>query len=224
MRLGPPGVKVGPGLLYNELGRVVARQSVLLPEAVGGFKGTNMPVTRGEVEGLPADTTFGRKLYSNQNFFITTSVVLMGSDRTSIHQPQYCLDAQGWQIDKTEQVWLRMDHPYSYLMPALKLTTSRNEKNKLGQLVPVHGVYVYWFVSADRLTSDQGTRMWSLARTMLQKGELERWAYISYFAACHPGHEETTFKEIVRFIQASAPEFQTVAGQPVAGRSPVAKQ
>jgi hypothetical protein len=107
-------------------------------------------------------------------------------------------------------------------MPVLKLTTSREVKTKLGEPGQLKGIYVYWFVSADRITSDQGTRLWSIAQTMLEKGVLERWAYISYFATCLPGQEEATFKQLERFIRASAPEFQTAAGQSLAGQLPVA--
>jgi len=62
--------------------------------------------------------------------------------------------------------------------------------------------------------------MWSQARTMLGKGVLERWAYVSYFTACLPGQEEATFERLERFIRASVPEFQTVAGRPSAGPLP----
>jgi len=222
MRLGAPGVKVGPVVLYDETGRVAAQQSVLLPESVPGFKSKSLPVTQVELEALPKDTTFGRKLYSNGRITVQTSVVLMGSDRTSIHQPQYCLDAQGWYIEHKDQVQLPIDRPFPYQVPALRLTASIEEKNKLNQLIQWKGIYVYWFVSADRLTSDQGARMWSIAKTMLEKGELERWAYISYFTTCQPGQEEATFEQLERFIRASVPEFQTVAGQSLVGQLPVA--
>jgi hypothetical protein len=142
----------------------------------------------------------------------------MGTDRTSIHQPQYCLKYQDWRITQTEQVLLPMDRPYAYNLPALKLTVSREVLNEYKQPVQLRGLYVDWFVSADHLTSNQGTRMLSIARTMLQTGVLERWAYISYFTACLPGEEQATFEQLERFIRASAPEFQTVAGQPSAGR------
>jgi hypothetical protein len=222
MRLGAPGVKLGPALLYDEFGHLVARQSVLLPEEVLGIKGSNMPVTQAEWSALPKDTTFGRKLYLTNDFAVVATVVLMGTDRTSIHQPQYCLDAAGWRIEKTERVVLRMNRPYPYDLHALKLTASRSVKNSRQQVIPVRGIYVYWFVAADRLTPEQGERMWSIARAMVEKGVLERWAYISYFATCHPGREEATLEHLEQFIRASAPEFQTVAGQPSAGRLPVA--
>jgi hypothetical protein len=222
MHLGAPGVKVGPGPLYDELGHLAAQQSVLLPDEVLGCKGTNMPVTLGELDQLPKDTTFGRKLYQQDDFVVLANVVLMGTDRTSIHQPQYCLVAQDWQIEKTEHVLLAMDRPYPYDLQALKLTTSRVVKDKYNQPIQYTGIYVYWFVTADRLTPDRGARLWSIARTMLETGVLERWAYISYFVTCLPGEEAATFEHLERFIRASVPEFQTVAGQPAAGRLPVA--
>ncbi len=222
MQLGAPGVKVGPGLIYNETGHLVARQSVLLPEEILGCKGVDRPITRAEVDTLPKDTTFGRKLYQKSDFAVVTSVVLMGSDRTSIHDPHYCLTAADWQIEKTEQVVFPMDRPYPYDLQALKLTTFRTAQNRHGQPIQVRGFYVYWFVAADRLASDPVKRMWSIARTMVEKGVLERWAYISYFVTCQPGEEAATLAHLEQFIRASVPEFQTVAGQPSAGRLPVA--
>ena len=222
MHLGAPGVKVGPGQLHDEQGNLVAEQSVLLPEEVLGCKGADCPVTQLELGVLPKDTTFGRKLYRTNDFAVVASVVLMGSDRTSIHDPHYCLDAAGWQIEKTEPVVLPLDRPYPYDLHALKLTTFRTAENSQRQPVQLRGFYVYWFVTADRLTPDQGARMWSIARTMLERGVLERWAYISYFVTCHPGEEEATLAHLEQFIRASVPEFQTVAGQPAAGHLPVA--
>jgi hypothetical protein len=50
---------------------------------------------------------------------------------------------------------------------------------------------------------------------VLGKGVTERWAYISFFTACHPGEESATFERLQEFIKASVPEFQTVAGAPI---------
>jgi hypothetical protein len=221
--LGAPGVKVGPGLLFNELNHLVARQCVVLPEVVLGIKGSTLPVTQAELDALPKDTTFGRKKYLGRNDFnVVTSVVLMGTDRTSIHDPHFCLEAAAWHIEKTENVLLPMDRPHPYEVPALRLTASTMALDEFKQPIQVRGIYIYWFVTDDKITAGQGTRLWSLAKTMLERRELERWAYISYFATCLPGHEEATFAELERFIRASAPEFQTVTGPPPTGRLPVA--
>ncbi len=223
LHLGAPGVKVGPAIIYDDLGHPEARRSVVLPEEVLGIKGSNGPVSQGELDSLPKDTSFGRMIYRGKDGFgVVASVVLMGSDRSSIHQPQFCLEAQAWRIQQTEPIRLRMDRPYPYQLPALKLRAVRMIVDEYKQPVAMRGIYVYWFVSGDKITSDQGTRMWSLAKTMLEKGELERWAYISYFTTCLPGREDATYEQLERFIRASAPQFQTVAGQPSAGRLPVA--
>jgi len=224
-RLGAPGVRVGPGVLYDERGQVAARQCVLLPDAVLGAKGTNLPIYQTELGGLPNDTTFGRKYYLvATNLAVQTTVVLMGTDRTSIHDPHYCLTAGGWHIEKTDQILLPMDHPHPYRLPALKLTASLNGLNESKQPICLRGIYVYWFVSADQITSNQGTRLWSIARNMLKTGVLERWAYVSYFATCIPGQEEATFRQLEQFIRASAPEFQTVAGPSAPALAPVASR
>ena len=214
---------MGPGLLYNEKNSLIANQCVLLPDEVMGIKGTPAPVTQMEVEGLPKDTTFGRRKYLGKNGFnVVTSVVLMGTDRTSIHDPHFCLEAASWHIEKTEYVRLPMDRPHPYEVPALKLTASAMAFDESKQPIELRGIYVYWFVTDDKITSGQGTRMWSLAKTMLEKRELERWAYISYFATCAPGQEKATFEQLERFIRASTPEFQTVTDWASAGHPPVA--
>ena len=120
-------------------------------------------------------------------------------------------------MTSTERIGLHMERPFAYDIPAIKLTASR-QMQKSGEMVEC--MYVYWFVSGDKITPEEGSRLWSMWKTVLQKGELERWAYISYFVTCHPGEEQATFERLEKFIQASAPEFQLVAGQPppVAGR------
>lgn len=222
-RLGAPGVRVGPVALYGEQGEVVARESVLLPEKVLGGTGTNLPITVPELTTLPKDTTFGRRLYRlPDGFEAMINVVLMGTDRTSIHQPQFCLVAQDWIIDRTERVPLHIERPHPYDVPAMKLTASTRVLDEQNQPKMVSGIYVYWFVTADKITAEQGARMWSIARTMVEKGELERWAYIAYFASCQPGREEATFERLERFIRASVPEFQVVTGKPSGRSAPVA--
>jgi hypothetical protein len=222
-RLEAPGVRVGAVPLIGEKGTVVANQSVLLPDTVLGAKSDPEPVTDLELAALPKDTTFARRIYTvDKDFTPVIGVVLMGSDRSSIHQPQFCLEGQGWHIDQTERVPLRIEQPYPYDLTAIKLTTSRSVADDYSHGGIIRGIYVYWFVSADNITAEQGARMWSIAKTMVEKRVLERWAYISYFIPCLPGTEEATFERLKSFIQASVPAFQVVAGKPAGGSSPVA--
>ena len=83
-----------------------------------------------------------------------------------------------------------------------------------GNPMDIRGIYVYWFVADNKLTASHDSRMWSMAKNLLETGTLERWAYISYFSRCFPGQEEATFKRLEEFIVKSAPEFQIPAGKP----------
>jgi hypothetical protein len=216
--LGAPGVRVGRVPIYDEKNNLVSTQSVVLPASVLGIPSKPLPITIGEVDYLPKDTTFGRRYYQlpGSDFGVQISVVLMGTDHTSIHQPQYCLYAQDWNVTSTERIGLHVERPFAYDIPAIKLTASR-QSQKSGRVLEC--IYVYWFVSGDKITAEEGSRLWSMWKTVLRKGELERWAYISYFVTCVPGREQATFERLEGFIRASAPEFQLVAGQPF-GRPP----
>jgi hypothetical protein len=73
------------------------------------------------------------------------------------------------------------------------------------------GLYVYWFVDADRCTANSWEWMtWWVPRDLLLNGILERWAYISYFSACSPGQETATYDRMKKLIAATVPEFQLV--------------
>jgi hypothetical protein len=210
-RLGPAGVRVGPVPLHGEHGETVAAQSVLLPEKVLGGIGSDTGITEPELTDLPKDTTFGRRVYVfPDGFQAMISVVLMGTDRTSIHDPHFCMVGSGWTIDKTERVSMQMDRPHRYELPMMRLTTSRPDLSRPNQPGLMSGIYVYWFVTADKITADQGARLWSIAKRMVETGELERWAYIAYFAACPAGQEKATFERLEEMIRASAPEFQVM--------------
>jgi hypothetical protein len=221
--LGPPGVRLGQVPIYDEKTNLVSSQSVVLPESVLGIPSYPLPISLGEESALPKDTTFGRRYYRlpGSDFGVQISVVLMGTDHTSIHQPQYCLYAQDWTVNDTERIGLHMERPFAYDIPAIKLTASR-EFRKAGQTLDC--IYVYWFVSEDKITAEEGSRLWSMWKTVLRKGELERWAYISYFVTCLPGQDKATFERLERFIGASAPEFQLVTGKPAGGLPAMAAQ
>ena len=50
-----------------------------------------------------------------------------------------------------------MERPFAYDIPAIELLATRPSVG--GQLI--HGIYVYWFVSGDKITAEEGSRLWS---------------------------------------------------------------
>jgi len=214
-KLGQPGVKVVAEPIYDEKGNRAATNSAFLPERVLDYSSEPAPITRLELDWLPKDTTYGRRYYkAPDGFEMLISVVLMGTDRTSIHKPQYCLIGQGWNINSSESgiTSLRIERPHPYHLPVMKLMTTAYRDKPDGQKTAPRGIYAYWFVADGELTGDHLQRMWWMARDLVCTGTLQRWAYVSCFASCWPGQEEPTFERMKQFIAAAVPEFQLAAG------------
>ena len=205
-KLGQPAVKTSP--IPGS-----ARLKVELPERVLDYTSEAVDVDKGVLEWLPQDTSFGQRLYqAPDGFQASINVVLMGRDRTSLHKTEFCLEGQGWRIDRsaTVETKVRMERPHPYDLPVMKFVASR-ETTVGGERQTARGIYVMWFVADDNeLTARHWQRMWWMARDLLRSGVLQRWASVAYFAACSPGQEDATFERIKKLIMASAPEFQLV--------------
>ncbi len=209
-KLGSPGVRVVEAPIYDPEGNIAGTHSVPLPERVAGYESKAVPVDHIVLNWLPKDTTYAQRRYkAPDGFEIQMNVVLMGSDRTSIHQPQYCLEGNGLRIERTEVDTIPINQPRTYQLPVKKLTASRMEKG-----VKVQAVYVYWFVAENRLTAEHGQRMIEMGLDMLRTGVLQRWAYVACLSFCYPGQEEATYARIKGLINATVPEFQLTTGEP----------
>lgn len=204
-RLGSPGVKTEP--IDDSI-----RVRVALPEKVLNYSSKEVEVEAIVTNTLPADTSFGQRRYETPDgFTIAMNVVLMGRDRTSMHKPQFCLTGAGWNIDQAASAEdkIRVGEPLGYDLPVVKLVSTRQVEQQ-GHAETYRGVYVYWFV-ADGAVSASVTgfeRMWWMMKHMVTTGELQRWAYVSCFAACKPGQEDAAYERMKQFISASVPQFQ----------------
>ena len=204
-KLGLPGVKTVPLAGSKNL-------EVLLPERVLDYSSQVVTQQAIVLNVLPKDTSFGQRIYTAADGFgIQMNVVLMGSDRTSMHKPQFCLEGAGWKIDSgpVGREIIHIARPVEYDLPVIKLLLT-NKREAQAQAQPMRGVFLYWYVADNALSADaQGyARLWSSARQLLSHGELQRWAYILCFASCAPGEEGATLERLKKFIAASVPEFQ----------------
>jgi hypothetical protein len=206
-KLGAPGVKTQPLPGSKNL-------EVLLPQTAPGYTSEILTTNEQTLLQLPSDTSFRVRLYkAADGFFSQLSVVLMGSDRSSIHKPQICMTGQGWAIDNnlTRVEQIHIDRPFAYDLPVNKLIATKQFQAPDGSVQTARGLYVYWYVDADSYTANSLEWMlWRMPRDLLLNGVLERWAYISYFSVCSPGQEAATFERMKKFIAASVPEFQLV--------------
>jgi uncharacterized protein DUF3485 len=202
-RLGPPAVRTS----------VIAgspRLQVDLPERVLDCTSEPVETQKMALDMLPKDTSFGQRLYTAPDQFqVAMNVVLMGSDRTSLHKPEFCLMGAGWDLDsaRSGQSVVHMERPCPYDLPITTLVTKKTFDEN-GQTVELHGVFVYWFVAPNEYTARHWQRMWWMAEDILRTGVLQRWASVSCFHVCRPGEEAATLERMKTFIAAAAPEFQ----------------
>jgi hypothetical protein len=196
-RLGKPGVKTQPLAGSQNL-------EVVLPGHVLDYDSEPIPLAEIVTNTLPADTSYGQRLYTAPDGFrIQFCVVLMGGDRTSLHKPQFCLEGQGFQLGpsaySTQAVPIERPYPYELSVGRL-----------IGQRQGLRAVYVYYYVADGALSASASgaQRMWWMARDLIRTGVLQRWAYVNYLAICDPGQEDATFERMKTFIAASTPEFQ----------------
>lgn len=217
-KLGKPGLKVGRIPEMNSA-------TVLLPERILDMTSTVITNFEAELQILPKDTTYAKRLYHAPDGFETfTSVVMMGTDRTSIHRPEFCLVGQGWSIDGKETIEVPITRPHSYNLPVRKFTATRQVQRSDGSKTTARGLYLFWFVAEDDLTASTAGRMWSMARELLSSGTLQRWAYVSYFTVCPPERETAAFERMKQVIAAAVPEFQLTAGRPARASAPPTAQ
>lgn len=208
-KLGLPGIKTHsiPGSI---------RLQADLPERTLDYTSEDLPVEEIVLEHVPPDTSFGQRNYlAPDGFQIAVRLVLMGTDRTSLHKPQFCLPGQGWRINDAMETSIRMDRPVNYDLPVVQLIATRDEPVQAEQ-TRLNGVYVYWFVCEDGVSATVSgfERMWWMAKRLLSTGVLQRWAYVSCWSTCLPGQEQATFERMKKFIATTVPQFQLVPKPP----------
>lgn len=210
-QLGKPGVRVSNVPLIGEDGRLTRSNSVALPTSLPGYEYKPTPVTDLELNYLPKDTVYGRASYkAPDGFTAQVNVVLMGTDRTSIHRPEYCLTGQGWNIvskqyDKAALPGTGTEFPIQRFGGQIRTVVET-------QTVNYSGVYVFWFVADGQRTASHWERQWWMIRDLVTKGVLQRWAYISFFAPCPTGREDEAYARLLKLIGEVAPAIEVPAG------------
>jgi hypothetical protein len=207
-RLGEPGVRLVAVPVFDEEGDKARERSVDLPATVPGFTSEALPMARLVLDWLPPDTDYGHRVYqADDGFWIQSGAVLMGGDRTSIHQPQYCLTGQGFRIEEETQETILVGGAQGYDLPVRRIVARGTFRGPDGRAVEQTRLLVYWFVTKGSLTADHEKRMWEQALRQLRSGELQRWAYITCFAPCEPGQEAAVYQRVAAFVRDFAPRF-----------------
>lgn len=201
-RLGQPGIKATP--IPGDVA-----MKIDLPERVLDFSSTNVPEPEIVLGYLPKDSSFSERIYAAPDgFWIQSTMVLMGADRSSIHNADFCLRGNGLTPGDKKIVDVPIGGTTPYQLPVSVWKVSGDVPQPDGQMVKVNGVYVFWFVADNQQTPDHFQMMKRLALNLLRTGVMQRWAYVSYLSVCEPGQEDATFARMEKLIAASVPEFQ----------------
>jgi EpsI family protein len=186
-----------------------------LPESIGLWTGVSQQVTKLELEQLAADTSFARRLYSNPfGDQLLVSIVLSGEDPdNSIHRPERCLPAQGWNVLDSRTVAL---HASSLPGGTLKVTRLHNFQkfpDNKGNFHGVNNLNYYWFVGYKDVTPSHIDRAVMDIRDRIAKGYNQRWAYVTVASNVTQGitkfgrSEAETDKMIQSFIEELFPRI-----------------
>lgn len=195
--------------------------AMTLPHEVGVWTGEKIAVTQRERDTLSKDTEFARRVYTDlEHDQILVSIVLSGEDMaSSIHRPERCLPAQGWNVESSTRRTIRLQNGKS-----LELTRLQNAQLVTGpdqRRLTLQSFDYYWFVGYNDMTASHLVRTGIDLRDRLLHGFNQRWAYVTVAAIVTEGvqppqrTEQQTAEMLEGFILDLAPRLQKPDGGPL---------
>ncbi len=210
--LGRAAVKLSHDALEGGENAQLRTNGVVMPIRLTGFESVPLEVSAEELRFLPSDTTFGRRLYRDDvdNFMAMISVVVMGTDRSSLHRPEQCLGSQGVEISSRQTVRIpTAAGELEVLRCNGQAPFATAGGNKMSR-----AVFAYLFIAADRQTSSHSQRHLLTMQDLLLRGVMPRWTGIQCFTRCKEGEEDATFEKMKRLLALAVPAMRS-AGPPI---------
>lgn len=169
-----------------------------LPERMGNWVGKPQVPGKAELDKLAKDTEFERMAYHDEKGelpSIQASIVFAGKNVSqSIHQPEVCLRAQGWEFMAEESLVWQDILPDGELLPVRKILCRRvhyhpqeSEEKKPEPVILPNGetayiwqVFYYTFFGHEKIVSGHYERTGVDIQDRLFKGYAQRWAYATF--------------------------------------------
>lgn len=135
---------------------------------------------------LPKDTGLVRSAYSAPALPpVNATIVLSGDDRSSIHRPQVCMTAAGYEIQNEYTISVPLPPPAKPLdIRVLELSRPVKGTDAVETVA-----YAYWFVGKGRRTASHVQRMLWMASDRVLHGVSHRWAYVSLSLPWNPASD-----------------------------------
>lgn len=195
--------------------------AVTLPNYIGEWIGHDSEITAKEREVLAKDTQFARKTYTNlagDNIYV--SIVMSGDDMTnSIHRPERCLPAQGWNLQSSEKRTLPMTGGRHLELTRLRNGRAMEREDKTRDTL--ENLTYYTFIGYSDMTASHLRRTGIDLRDRILYGYNQRWAYVTVAGIVTKGWinpERTEAEEtalIENFIRELGPELKRPDGASV---------
>jgi EpsI family protein len=162
--------------------RLVDGKPFLVEKVADWSGGPLQGLTEAERKILPADTEGARRVYTDKDGNqVYCSIVLEGSDVTSIHRPELCLTGQGWRLERehVERIPIGTTPGGSLRVSCMdaKRTITLPQGNTESR-----AVFAYWFVGKDRLTPYHWQRILLTTKDRVLFNRNARWAYFLIYA------------------------------------------
>jgi EpsI family protein len=205
-------------LLPNSSKSSPAGIAMQLPHYIGDWIGKDAEVTEREREVLAKDTQFARKTYTNlAGDSVYVSIVLSGEDMTnSIHRPERCLPAQGWNLQTSELRKIPM--ATGKRLELTRLRNGRAMERKDNTRGTLQNLTYYTFIGHNDMTASHLERTGIDLRDRVLYGYNQKWAYVTVAAIVTDGWttpqrtEEETTAIMEGFIRQLAPELKRPDG------------
>lgn len=173
--------------------RKLSRLSETMPEYFDGWEGQKREVSKRELEILAEDTEFSRMGYSKYGKpQVEASVVFSGRDiNNSIHRPERCLQAQGWNFISMRKVVLKGVLPDGGDLPVKELVCERPSVDpetkkpyllKNGKQFVDTRIQYYTFFGHTTIVEGHYGRTFADMRDRLFGGYDQQWAYATFSA------------------------------------------
>lgn len=156
-----------------------------LPIQFGTMKGGKVAVTGEELKILAKDTEFERIQYTDlakpNQPVVEVSVVFSGKDiNNSIHRPERCLQAQGWNFVKQRKIVLKDILSDGDELPLREIVCVKTIRLEDGREIDVMRVQYYTFFGHKKITEDHYGRTLQDMKDRLFKGYDQQWAYATF--------------------------------------------
>ena len=156
--------------------------------------------------------------YTRGDEAVFVSIVLSGAEKRSIHRPEVCLPAQGWQIRSAHGREVRLDDGRT--LPVTVLTVARNVQFANGRDGVLSSKVFYWFVGKDVVTASNWKRVFLTSYDRVFHQLNHRWAYVmvqTYVTeGIRPGGRNgpDTEEFLDGFLSGLVPQFQAPPSGP----------